>query len=198
MEEETYRQSKSRIQDYEPIVGRSYIEELRMLGDRLSEKIIQTINSTYVGGGVAEILSHLVPLLNQLGVDVRWNIIQGNDDFFEVTKKFHNALHGKNENVAPEEFSLFLETTQRNLNELNFFGDILFIHDPQPAGLIAKKKEMARKWVWRCHIDMSNPNPEVWSFLQGFYETHKGKEEFHMSVSLLEAHGIVPASPADE
>ncbi len=168
MEEEIYRQSKSKIEDYETIVGRSYIEELKILGDRLSGKIIQNINSTYVGGGVAEILSHLVPLFNQLGVDARWNIIQGSDKFFEVTKKFHNALHGKDEKISPEEFSLFLEINQRNLNELNFFGDILFVHDPQPVALIAKKDEIGRKWVWRCHIDVSNPNQEVWDFLRGF------------------------------
>jgi trehalose synthase len=168
LEEETYLQSKSKIQDYEPVLGRSYIEELRMLGDKLSGKIIQTINSTYVGGGVAEILSHMVPLFNQLGVDVRWNVIQGNPEFFDVTKKFHNAIHGKDEKVSPKEFSLFLEVSQRNMSEMNFFGDILFIHDPQPAALIAKKKEIGGKWVWRCHIDMSNPNREVWDFLRGF------------------------------
>jgi len=168
VEEEIYRQSKCKIQDYESIVGRSYIEELRMLGERLSEKVIQTINSTYVGGGVAEILAHLVPLCNQLGVDVRWNVIQGSDDFFEVTKKFHNALHGKDEKISPEEFSLFLEINQRNLNELGFCGDIFFVHDPQPVALITKRNEIGGKWVWRCHIDVSNPNQEVWNFLRGF------------------------------
>lgn len=168
MEEEIYRQSKSKIQDYEPIVGRSYIEELRLLADRLSGKVIQNINSTYVGGGVAEILSHMVPLSNQLGVDVRWNVIQGGDEFFEVTKKFHNALHGKDEKISAEDFSLFLETTQRNLKELKFYGDIFFVHDPQPVALIGKKKEIGRKWAWRCHIDVSNPSQELWNFLQGF------------------------------
>ncbi len=168
MEEETYQQSKSKIQDYEPIVGRSYIEELRMLGDRLSGKVIQAINSTYFGGGVAEILSHLVPLLNQLGVDARWNVIQGSNEFFEVTKKFHNALHGKDEKVSPQDLSLFLETSQRNLNELKFYGDIFFVHDPQPVALVTKKKEIGRKWVWRCHIDISNPNQKVWNSLQSF------------------------------
>ncbi|MBM3118105.1 MAG: glycosyltransferase [Chloroflexi bacterium] len=168
VEEEIYLQSKSKIQDYESVLGRSYIEELRMLGERLSGKVIQTVNSTYVGGGVAEILSHMVPLFNQLGVDVRWNVIQGTPEFFDVTKKFHNAIHGKDEKVFPEELSLFLEVSQRNMNEMNFFGDILFIHDPQPVALIAKRKEIGRKWVWRCHIDMSNPNPKVWDFLRGF------------------------------
>ena len=86
---------KINVKDYEPIVGKSYIEELSMLARRLSGKTVLNINSTFAGGGVAEILSRLVPLLNQLGVDVRWQIISGDAQFFEVTKKLHNALHGK-------------------------------------------------------------------------------------------------------
>lgn len=168
MEDDVFRQSASRLQDYEPIVGRSCLEELRMLADELSGKIIQNINSTFVGGGVAEILEHMVPLLNQLGVDTRWDVVQGDDAFFEVTKKFHNALHGNDEKISRKDFDLFLETTKKNLDELRFYGDILFIHDPQPVGLIAKRKEIGRKWVWRCHIDVSNPNKRVWKFLRDF------------------------------
>ena len=168
MENELYQQSRSRLQDYEPIVGRSCLEELRILSEALAGKIIQNINSTFVGGGVAEILEHMVPLLNELGVDARWNVIQGNDDFFDVTKKFHNALHGKDEEISDEDLSLFKEVTQQNLKELRFYGDIFFIHDPQPAGLIAKKKELGQKWIWRCHVDVSSPGKRVWEFLRSF------------------------------
>ena len=168
MEIELFRQSKATIGDYEPIVGRSTIEELRVLADKLSGKIIQNITSTATGGGVAEILEHLVPLLNQLGVDTRWQVMQGSDEFFEVTKKFHNALHGKSESISDEDFSLFLEVSRRNLNELSFFGDLIFIHDPQPVALVGKKKEIGRRWLWRCHIDVSNPDKRVWDFLRGF------------------------------
>jgi len=165
---EVYSQSRSRLQDYEPIVGRSCLEELRILAEELGGKIVQNINSTFVGGGVAEILEHMVPLLNQLGVDARWDVIQGSDEFFEVTKKFHNALHGKEEKISADDFALFAEVTQQNLEEVRFYGDILFVHDPQPVGLIAKKKEIGRKWVWRCHIDVSDPDKKVWRFLRGF------------------------------
>jgi trehalose synthase len=109
-----------------------------------------------------------VPLLNQLGVDTRWQIISGEAQFFEVTKKFHNALHGKEEPISDDEFSLFLETTEKNLNQIDFSGDILFIHDPQPVALIAKKKDIGRKWIWRCHIDISRPDSRVWEFLKQF------------------------------
>ena len=168
MQNEVSLQSKSRLQDYEPIVGRSCIEELRMLSEQLAGKIVQNINSTFVGGGVAEILEHMVPLLNQLGVDARWDVIRGSDEFFEVTKKFHNALHGNVEKISKQDFALFSEVTQQNLEEVRFYGDILFVHDPQPVGLIARKKEIGRKWVWRCHIDVSNPDRKVWKFLRGF------------------------------
>ena len=168
MREEHHGQSRARIEDYEPIVGRGYIEELRLLGNRLSGKIIQNINSTFVGGGVAEILSHLVPLCSQIGVNIHWDIIKGSDPFFEITKKFHNALHGKEETITQEEYDLFMETTQNNIRDMKLYGDIFFIHDPQPAGLILKRKEIGKKWVWRCHIDLSNPNPPVWNFLRDF------------------------------
>src|SRR4030043_224057 len=168
MQNAIHLQSRIRLQDYEPIVGRSCLEELRMLSEKFSGKIVQIINSTFIGGGVAEILERMVPLLNQLGVDVRWNVINGSEEFFEVTKKFHNALHGKKEKISAQDFALFSEVTERNLEEMSFYGDILFIHDPQPVGLIAKKKEIGKKWVWRCHIDVSNPDRKVWKFLRSF------------------------------
>ena len=168
MRDKIYLQSRGRLHDYEPIVGRSSLEELGALAGKLSGKIIQIISSTFVGGGVAEILEHMVPLLNQLGVDARWDVISGNEEFFEVTKKFHNALHGNKEKISPEDFALFSEVTERNLEEIKFYGDYLFIHDPQPVALIAKKREIGKRWVWRCHIDVSNPDKKVWSFLRDF------------------------------
>jgi len=161
-------QSKSKIQDYEHIVGRSYIEELKMLGEKLNSKVIQNINSTYVGGGVAEILDHLVPLVNQIGVDMRWDVIQGNNEFFSVTKKFHNAIHGIKETITSDELELFMETTRQNVRQLKLYGDIIFVHDPQPVALIDEKKRIGHKWAWRCHIDVSSPDETIWNFLQNF------------------------------
>jgi len=149
-------------------VGRSTIEELVLLAAKLSGRAIQNINSTFIGGGVAEILSRMVPLLGQLGVDARWNVIKGDTEFFQVTKKFHNALHGRQEKITESDFSLFMETTQRNIEELELYGDIIFVHDPQPVGLVSRRKEIGKKWIWRCHIDVSHPSQDVWNFLQPF------------------------------
>jgi len=136
------------------------------VASKLAGKVIQNINSTFSGGGVAEILNRMVPLLNQLGVDARWNIIKGNDEFFQVTKKFHNALQGRPQTITDSDFDTFMETTRQNFEVCELYGDVIFIHDPQPAGLIARKKEIGKKWLWRCHIDISNPDQRVWDFLQ--------------------------------
>ena len=162
------------LQDYEAIVGKSNLEDLKMLAQKFEGKVVQIINSTYVGGGVAEILEHMVPLLNQLGVDARWDVIKGNEEFFEVTKKFHNALHGSPEKIAAKDLALFSEVTQQNLKQLKFYGDIMFIHDPQPVGLIAMKKEIGKKWLWRCHIDVSAPDKKLWNFMRKFVVQYDG------------------------
>jgi trehalose synthase len=154
--------------DYEPIVGKSSLENLKLLAAAIQGKVIQNINSTFSGGGVAEILNRMIPLLEQLGVDARWNIIEGNDAFFQVTKKFHNALHNRRQDITPDDYEIFREVTRHNLDNLNFYGDIMFIHDPQPAGLILKKAQIGKKWIWRCHIDISQPDEAVWNFLRPF------------------------------
>jgi len=155
-----------RIEDYIPIVGGAIIDDLRLLAERLKGKVIQHINSASVGGGVAEILNRMVPLLRELGVDTRWDLIKGGEDFFEVTKKFHNALHGRDETITQRDFDIFIETSQKNIEEVNTYGDIVFIHDPQPIALIKKKSN--NKWIWRCHIDVSNPDQRVWGFIKDF------------------------------
>lgn len=156
----------AKIEEYVPIVGRAIIDDLILLGQKLQGKVIQNINSTAVGGGVAEILNRMIPLLRELGIDARWDVIKGGEQFFEVTKKFHNALHGRHEDIKRHDFEIFRETSQRNIEELDTYGDIVFVHDPQPAGLIRKRGD--NKWAWRCHIDVSTPDRKVWKFLKEF------------------------------
>ncbi len=156
----------TRIDQYAPIVGQATIDDLRLLAERLKGKKIQHINSTAVGGGVAEILNRMVPLFQELGVETRWDVIKGGDKFFEVTKKFHNALHGKEEKIEAGDFIAFMENGQHNIDEMDIHGDIVFIHDPQPIMLVNKKSN--NKWIWRCHVDVSQPNEVVWKFLYDY------------------------------
>jgi trehalose synthase len=127
------------------------------------------INSTRVGGGVAEILNRMIPLLKELGLDARWEILEGSEPFYRVTKKFHNALHGRLEALTPEMFELFLEVGRRNAKQLRLDGDVVFVHDPQPIVLVEERGRLpASRWVWRCHLDVSKPQQAVWKFLQPF------------------------------
>ena len=156
----------ARLEEYIPIVGESIIGDLKLLVERLKGKVIQHINSTAVGGGVAEILNRMVPLLKELGVDTRWDLIKGGREFFDVTKKFHNALHGRPQEISQRDFDIFMQIGEENIKEVNIYGDIVFIHDPQPIALIKKKSD--NKWIWRCHVDVSNPDSRVWKFLLDF------------------------------
>lgn len=152
-----------KIEEYVPIIGQSVVDDLRLIAAKLQGRSIQQLNSTAVGGGVAEILNRMVPLLQELGVNTKWDVIKGGEKFFDVTKKFHNALHGRPEEVTQKDFEIFLETSQNNIDEIDTHADIVFVHDPQPVALVKKKAD--NKWVWRCHVDVSNPNQKVWDFL---------------------------------
>lgn len=156
----------ARIEDYIPIVGESVVEDLRLIARHLRGKRILNVNSTAVGGGVAEILNRMVPLLRELGLDVHWDVIKGGEEFFEVTKKFHNALHGGRVDIGEKDFEIFMETSRSNLEQMEISGDIIFIHDPQPIVLVRKRTD--NKWIWRCHIDLSEPKKKVWRFLKEF------------------------------
>ncbi len=158
------------LTDYEPIVGRPIIEEIHQLAEGLKGRKVKMVNSTAMGGGVAEILHRLVPLLNEIGIQTQWEVIKGGEDFFAVTKKIHNALHGEPIPLTPRMKDIFLEVSRENLKNADLDQDVIVIHDPQPIVYIEAKERTSAKWVWRCHIDISNPNGEVWDFLKGYVE----------------------------
>jgi trehalose synthase len=164
------------LQDYEEVIGKDVIDELKVVADRVRGRRLQNINSTPVGGGVAEILTRMVPLLRELGVDATWDVIKGGGAFYGVTKAIHNALHGKHEVITDDMFEVYQANTEANLREMNLYGDFILIHDPQPAGLVQKKKEIGHWWVWRCHIDVSTPDLRVWNFLKPYVE------QYHASI----------------
>jgi trehalose synthase len=161
-----------KLGDYEPIIGKSQLDELRFVAQPLEGKRAKMVNSTAVGGGVAEMLNRLVPLLHELGVRTGWEVITGGNDFFEVTKGFHNALHGAPFTLTQQARDVFISHTEQNRARMNFDEEFVVIHDPQPAGLIQSKSDSSSKWVWRCHIDLSHPNEEVWNFLQPMVERY--------------------------
>lgn len=161
-----------KISDYDKLVGKDVVNELRFLAYKLKGKTIQCINSTRVGGGVAEILSRLIPLLNDLGVDARWDVIEADNAFFNITKSFHNALHGNPSNITVEMYKEFERIGDSIIEGFNLYGDIIFVHDPQPIFLIKRKYQMDSKWIWRCHVDVSNPDRDVWLFLRKFIEEY--------------------------
>jgi trehalose synthase len=160
------------LRDYEDVVGPEVVEEIRTLAGHVRHKSLQNINSTPVGGGVAEILTRLIPLLHDLDIKASWDVIKGDEAFYNVTKSFHNALHGKKEKIKEKMLDIYRENTALNLKEMDLSADVILIHDPQPAGLILRKPQIGGHWVWRCHIDVSNPNPIVWNFLKPYVEKY--------------------------
>jgi trehalose synthase len=155
-----------KLADYAPIIGQAQLDDLHYLAETLRGKTMKMVNSTAVGGGVAEILNRLVPLLGELEVGTHWDVITGGNDFFEVTKAFHNALHGAPYTLTKQAQEIFIATGEQNRQRMRFDEELVVIHDPQPIGLVASRKDHPGKWVWRCHIDLSNPNPEVWGLLR--------------------------------
>jgi trehalose synthase len=165
---------RASLDEYASLLGAAEIDELRAFARPLWGRPIQMINSTLVGGGVAEILNRLIPLAQELGLTIRWDVMKGDSEFFEVTKAFHNALHGGPYRHRQENFDVFLACTEQNRARLTFDAEFTVIHDPQPAALIEARTDRKDHWIWRCHIDLSNPNPDVWTFLEGFVSRYDG------------------------
>jgi trehalose synthase len=157
----------SRLDHYQEIAPKGTIELLKRLAQKISQKRILHINSTKLGGGVAEILCSLVPLLQDVGIEARWEVITGTEEFFATTKAFHNALQGRDQHFSPAMLQNYIAVNQENARHLSFDADYVVIHDPQPAALI-ESRQTKGKWIWRCHIDISKPQRTIWNFLRQF------------------------------
>ena len=155
------------LHDYRDIVGDEVTSEIRRKARKLLGKHILHINSTYTGGGVAEILNSLVPLLNDIGVWAGWRILHGNPDFFTITKKFHNGLQGEKINLSRIKKRLYIQANEDFSSYTHIDHSCIIIHDPQPLPLIRFYRK-GQPWIWRCHVDISNPNEEIWQFLKTF------------------------------
>ena len=155
------------LEDYRKIAGDEAISAIYKEARRLYGRRILHINSTYYGGGVAEILNSLVPLMNNIGIEADWRILHGTPDLFTITKKFHNALQGDSINLTEIKKQLYVGTNEAFSTYCHIDADCVFVHDPQPLPVIKFYKKR-QPWVWRCHIDLTNPNKKLWEFLKGF------------------------------
>ena len=156
-----------RLEDYRGIVDEKILEEIREKAEIVKDRHIVHINSTYQGGGVAEMLSSLVPLMNNIGIATGWRILYGNPEFFKITKSFHNALQGEEIILREDMKKKYLEVNENFSTFTHLNHDLVIIHDPQPLPLI-RFYEKKQPWIWRCHVDLSNPNKELWNFLKEF------------------------------
>ena len=147
------------LADYTHIVGRDLIEEIRALAEPLQGRRVVHVSATAFGGGVSEILYTLIPLMKDVGLECEWQVIYGREEFFNATKLMHNALQGAPQDLTDEEWATWMHFNEINAKDLGNGWDVCVIHDPQPAALHKLVPEKARGWVWRCHIDVSTPNP---------------------------------------
>lgn len=157
-----------RLDRYEEVVGHAEVQRLRELAGHLAGRRIVHVNSTRTGGGVAEILDWMVPLMQELGLDVRWEVISGPPEFYRVTKALHNGLQGLPVSLKRSDFELHYEINRQHAERLNLSADVVFVHDPQPIFLPTfTPPGQVGRWIWRCHVDASRPNRLVWKHLVG-------------------------------
>jgi trehalose synthase len=158
------------LADYTHIVGRPLVEEIRELAEPLKGRRVVHLSATAFGGGVSEILYTLVPLMRDVGLEVEWQVIYGREEFFNATKIMHNALQGNPQDLTEDQWATWSQYNEMNARELSRGWDVCIVHDPQPAALYKLVPEKARGWVWRCHIDVSTPNPATMERLLPFIE----------------------------
>jgi trehalose synthase len=158
------------IEHYSGIAPKGDLLVIQRLCERFKNRTFLHVNSTMAGGGVAEILQRMIPMLKEIGIDARWEVIEGDQRFFDITKKIHNALQGNIEKITPEMWDYHFEVNNRNAKRMDLSADAVLIHDPQPVPLIKFRKD--GHWIWRCHIDVSNPIKEICDYLMQYCDKY--------------------------
>lgn len=187
------------LADYTHLVGRGLVEEIRELVEPLKGLKVLHLSATAFGGGVSEILYTLVPLQRDIGLEAEWQIIIGREEFFNATKLLHNALQGSPQSLSKDEWTIYERYNEINARQLSEGWDVIIVHDPQPAAIHAHVPDKSKAWVWRCHIDLSTPNPDALQKLVPLIDEHDAKV-FHMEQYVPQGidHGngvhIVPPS----
>lgn len=162
---------QTKIEDYEQFVGPQIIERIQNKIEKLKDIHITNLSSTYYGGGVAELLSSVTLLMNASGLNTGWRILQGTTDFFGITKKMHNALQGNPIHLTERKMNLYEEVIYENALRNHIRHDFVIVHDPQPLPIIRHYKKNG-PWIWRCHVDLSNPNEILWNYLSQFVDMY--------------------------
>jgi trehalose synthase len=160
------------IADYTHLVGRGLVEEIKQLAEPLRNARVLHVSATAFGGGVSEILYTLVPLMRDVGLDAHWHVILGREEFFNVTKLMHNSLQGDEQSLTEAQWEVFFGYNAMNARGLESDWDVIIIHDPQPAAVRRNAADRARRWIWRCHIDLSTPNAATLSRLLPYIEEY--------------------------
>jgi trehalose synthase len=168
------------LADYTHICGRELIDEIRTLAEPLQGRKVVHVSATAFGGGVSEILYTLVPLMRDVGLDCEWQVIYGREEFFNATKLMHNALQGAPQDLDRQQWRTWRRYNEMNARELVGGWDVCLVHDPQPAALHELVPEKATGWVWRCHIDLSTPNPQTMQQLLPYIRDYP-QSLFHMA-----------------
>ncbi len=164
---------EKKFADYLPFMEDHVISEIEFLIDKLRGKKVAMINATIYGGGVAEKLNSLVPLLLDMGLEIDWWAMIGGQDFYHITKTFHNRLQGQEGHLSSEDIDIYLDYNKKNADFMKDWDyDFIVVHDPQPAALINYCNKNGAQWIWRCHIDTSTPNPEYWDFINKYVEQY--------------------------
>lgn len=159
------------VEDFEPLIGAEAVDRIFKKGKYLNHLHVTNVNSTYYGGGVAELLSSMTLLMNSVGLSTGWRTITGNPDFFSITKNMHNALQGGSVKFSKKMLDNYEEMVYENSTRNHLRHDIVIVHDPQPLPMI-KYYQKRKNWFWRCHIEFSNPDPKLWAYLKPFVELY--------------------------
>ena len=167
------------LADYTHVAGKPLVAEIRELAEQLEGLRVLHLSATAFGGGVSEILYTLVPLMRDVGIDAEWQVMLGREEFYNVTKLMHNALQGNPQGLTPEQWQVFAKYNEMNAAELSEDWDVIIAHDPQPAAIHQHVPEKAKTWIWRCHIDLSTPNPTVIDRLVPLVRSYDGAV-FHL------------------
>src|SRR3954467_3893717 len=173
------------LADYTHTVGRPLVGEIRTLAGPLQGHKVLHVSATAFGGGVSEILYTLVPLMRDVGLDVEWHVIYGREEFYNATKLLHNALQGAPDDLSEEQWRTWAQYNEMNARELSRGWDSIIVHDPQPAALYSLVPDKSRNWIWRCHIDLSTPNPATIAHLLPHLK--------HYDAALFHTEAYVPA-----